>query len=168
MAYVRRDKKRNQNGEERVYVSIAHNYKERIAGKKPRSKPKVIANLGREDTLDAKMVTSIAKALYRYQRARFGADYKGAELASGLAKAVQESEPALRVMASRAFGLRVIIEKVWQDLGLQSLLLGLKRQHKMVVDLERIIFAMVLHRLIDPGSKMACNVCLGPTRLSRC
>lgn len=50
----------------------------------------------------------------------------------------------------------MVIEQVWRDLGLAQVLTEIERERCRTLDLERIVFAMVLNRLVDPTSKRDC------------
>lgn len=63
----------------------------------------------------------------------------------------------LRFLTTREYGLRTIVEPVWERLGLKEVLQGFAAQHRIRFDFERIVFGMVLNRLVDPKSKLACN-----------
>ncbi len=176
--YIRRDRKLLADGSERCYVSLAHNVWEPM-GKgskgKGRTKPIVFAQLGTEDRLDAKTVDSIKAALDRYlakreaeeaaargeaPESRPPTDSKRASKASSVKKAADELRPklsALRLLASVDYGLRVILEPVWERLGLRKLFERFGSSHQVQFDFERIVFGMVLNRLVDPKSKRACN-----------
>lgn len=156
--YLRRDKKRLTDGAEVTYVSLAHNVVERPVGgkKKPRSKPVIFANLGREDALDDGVVRGMRDALDRYLQRR--ARERGESVSDAVAPdAVKSLSPALKLLASRDFGLRKLIEPIWEAVGLRAALEEIEQGHQVSFPFERVVFAMVLNRLIDPRSKRACN-----------
>ena len=67
-------------------------------------------------------------------------------------------EPAAGPVAaldSRRYGDLLALRKLWEGLQLPGLLSRLMREHAVEFDVERVIFLMVAHRLLDPGSKLA-------------
>jgi hypothetical protein len=74
-----------------------------------------------------------------------------------VAAKVRAHEGGLRMLTSRELGVRQVVETVWKRLGLDGVLDGFAAEHRLGFELERVVFAMVLNRLVDPGSKRACN-----------
>ena len=151
--FIREDPKKLADGTEVRYVSLAHNVW--IEGKNGgrHAKPVIYARLGRADELDDGVLSSMSKAIERYRAKRFG---RGAT-EDDIARAVRVEAPALRQLASRCYGVRALVEAAWTSTGLRDVLDAVARQHVLSWDLERVVFAMVLHRLAEPGSKLACN-----------
>ena len=167
--YVRRDRKRLADGSRRTYLSLAHNVWEPVgdSGKK-RARPIVFAHLGVEEDVDLGAARGMRDALDRYIRRRMAEeaasasveDAEKADPAEAVRSAAERLRPRLRplrILTSREYGLRVIVERAWKDLGLEDALQGLAAQHDLEFDLERIVFGMVFNRLVDPMSKRACN-----------
>ena len=161
--YVRRNRKKNKDGSERVEVMLAHNVRVKNSGGDPVTKPVVMARLGREEALDGDMVDSMIAALERYRdKRRRELDEEGVcetpvEEAEAIRQHVKPRAPAFRVLASKQLGVRLVVERVWKELGLQDLFQQLERAHCRKVQLERVVFAMVVNRLVDPVAKLACN-----------
>ncbi len=155
--FIRRDRKSSRKGEQRVYISLAHNVRERLPDGSTRPKPITFARLGREEDLDADLVIQMRDALDRYLRKRFGDavadEHAIREAADDLAPAAR----GLQVLASRAYGMRIVVEHVWKSLGLDRALSAIATEHAVQFPFERVVFAMVLNRLVDPASKRACN-----------
>jgi hypothetical protein len=59
---------------------------------------------------------------------------------------------ALAVDSDRVWGPGLIFERLWQELGLEELLRELARGRRLDFDVERCAFALVLQRLLAPGS----------------
>ena len=53
--------------------------------------------------------------------------------------------------------MRLLLSVPWQKLGIGKALAAHEKKHKSEFPLERVVFAMVLNRLVDPKSKRACN-----------
>lgn len=155
--YIRKDTRRTAGSGDRVYLSLAHNVRERLSDGTTRSKPVTFARLGREEDLDKEMVEQMRNAFDRYLQKRFGKDPPSSEDIVEAAGEVEDRTPGLRLLASRAYGMRVVVEHVWKKLGLDRALVEVEKAHKMTYPFERIVFAMVLNRLTDLTSKRACN-----------
>ncbi|MBM3276129.1 MAG: IS1634 family transposase [Candidatus Sericytochromatia bacterium] len=57
----------------------------------------------------------------------------------------------------------MILAPVWERLGIRKALRKIQAQHAIKFPLERLVFGMVLNRIVDPMSKMACNEWLRDT-----
>ncbi len=63
-----------------------------------------------------------------------------------------QRQGALAVESDRVWGPGLIFERVWQELGLEELFRELARGGRLNFDVERGAFALVLQRLLAPGS----------------
>ena len=155
--HIRTDRKRLKDGTRRSYLSLAHNvWVEGATGKK-RAKPIVFAQLGAEEDLDVAAVQSMRDAFDRYLQKRLAREGRSEAVVAAAAASAQELAPALRILASREYGMRVLVTAAWKGLGLDRSLKELAAWHDIDFDFERIVFGMVLNRLVDPQSKRACN-----------
>jgi hypothetical protein len=163
LLYIRRDtKKSGAKGKGKsaakkgtTYLSIAHNVKE-DSPKGKRTKPIVFANLGPEDEISGEMASSIAKAFERYAAKRLGEKPSKGQVAK-VAAETRSASPAVRILASKELGMRMLLAVPWKALGIGSALSAYEKKHRCEFPIERIVFAMVLNRLVDPKSKRACN-----------
>lgn len=160
--HVRRDRKKLKDGSARTYVSFAHNVWTSMAhGGKKRSRPIVFANLGAEEDLDIGVASAMRGALDRYiqRRLREEAEAAGEEAPAveRIAKDLRPKLQPLRILASVDFGMRRIVESVWTSLGLRKAFEKIAASHDLSWAFERVVFGMVLNRLVDPKSKRACN-----------
>ena len=171
--HVRRERKRLDGDRRRTYVSLAHNvWAMAKNGRKKQTRPVVFARLGVEEDLDVEVVKGMRSALDKLVLQMMERDAAKARAAGpaetpspsspvdaveALASKVRAHEGGLRMLTSRQFGVRQAVEAVWKRLGFDDLIRGFADQHRLKFDLERIVFAMVLNRLMDPGSKRACN-----------
>jgi transposase len=169
--HVRRDRKRVDGDRPRTYVSLAHSvWSMGRNGKKKQSRPVVFARLGAEEDLQPELVRGMRSALDKLleQLLAREAEKNGTPpqpppaaetpaVVEALASKVRVHEAGLRMLTSRELGVRRVVEAVWKRLGLDEVIQGFAAQHRLSFDLERVVFAMVLNRLVDPGSKRACN-----------
>lgn len=164
MVYIRRDTKKAKgkprgNGtlpEETTYLSIAHNVREQTPSGS-RTKPVVLASLGSEEQISGEMASSIARAFERYAAKRLGEAPTKANVEK-LAAETRLASPAVRILASKDLGMRLLLAVPWKMLGIKEALKAYEKKHPRIeFPLERIVFALVLNRLVDPKSKLACN-----------
>ena len=119
------------------YLQIVEN--SRSEGK---VKQRVIATVGRLDQLQAKgNVETLIRSLARFSE-------KTLLVLSGKADI---SAQAVRI------GPVLIFERLWQELGLPTILGDLLAGRKYGFDVERALFLTVLHRLLASGSDRACD-----------
>ena len=168
--YVRRDTQELSGGGRQTYLSLAHNVWEPMGDSdKKRSRPVVFSRLGVEAELDKPTVKGMRDALDRYLRKRFGDDGDVSpasdpkrpegqrEIVEATAAELRPKLAPLKFLLTVDYGLRVIVEPVWKELGLEAMLTAFAGQHRIQFDFERVVFGMVLNRLVDPLSKLACN-----------
>jgi len=128
----------------RVKKSGKYQYLQIVENRKVKSKVKqrVIATIGRMDQLQAKdRIETLIRSLSRF------------------------SEKALLVLSgksdvsasARKIGPALIFERLWEDLGIKSVINDLLSQRKFNFDVERAIFLTVLHRLFVSGSDRSCE-----------
>lgn len=159
--YIRADKRKKRDGTSVCYLTLAHNVRESCVGtdgkKKTRSKPVIFARLGLEEDLDEGMVRSARDAFDRYLQKRFGDKGQSAATVKDASSELADVSSLVKVLATRQFGMSVAVEAIWRDLGLQEVFSTLATQEGCQFPLERVVFSMVLNRLVDPVSKRACN-----------
>lgn len=163
MVYVRRDTKKapskgkgKARGKGKTYLSIAHNVREETETGS-RTKPVVLVNLGPEEAISGEMAASFARAFDRYAAKRLGQN-PPAQKIEALAAETRAASPAFRILASKDLGMRLLASVPWRMLGIEDALKAYEKKHsRLEFPLERVVFAMVLNRLVDPKSKLACN-----------
>jgi Transposase DDE domain len=62
---------------------------------------------------------------------------------------------ALQAESDKVWGPVLVFERLWEDLELPALLTHLVRRRRLGFDFERVVFALVLQRLLAPGSDRA-------------
>ena len=137
--FLRVTSRTNADGSVVRYVALAHN--ERVDGQ---TRARVLINLGREDGLDTdglrRLVSSIARFLGD------GDPYAGD----------RHGDPGLlRVTGSRALGGVWLLDGLWKQLGIDTALRAILGPRRFTTDVERVLFALVANRALDPGSKLA-------------
>ena len=63
-------------------------------------------------------------------------------------------KPRLRLLCSRQFGLRLLVEQAFAELGYKDVLAAIDEQTRRSFSVERLVFGMVLQQVVSPGSKL--------------
>ena len=116
---------------------------------KGRMQPKPLASLGRVDKLDEDRLDTLGGFLREWLK-------KDSALPFDTIKdRLKAAQPILRILASRDFGLRWLVEQAWGELGYRDVLaeIATATNHKFRVDVA--IFGMVLAEVVAPQSKLA-------------
>jgi len=121
------------------YLQVVESFRE---GRKVRQR--VVATLGRLDRLQAEgNIDGIVKSLSRFAiKVRLVEGHKSGRLRAG---AVAKIGPA------------TVVERLWRELGIGSVIEGELRGRKFGFPVERAVFLTVLHRLFAKGSDRAAD-----------
>lgn len=123
----------------------------------------MFASLGQEDDVDLEVVEAVALAMEKYVEARWLIAQRrepNANKRDVVEAAAREFKPRvepLQILSSRELGIRLLLEPIWEELGLRRMLVEFAESHKIEFAFERLVFGIVLNRLVDPKSKAACN-----------
>ncbi|MGH2782695.1 MAG: IS1634 family transposase [Thermoleophilaceae bacterium] len=137
--YLRTTRRRNADGSVVRYVQVAHN--RRVEGV---TQAEVLVNLGREDRLDGEGLRRLVGSINRY----LGEPDGGGDV-------VEAAGDALTVIESRPAGTAWLLDGLWRQLGVDTALAKVLGGRRFSTDVERVLFAMVANRAIDPMSKLA-------------
>ena len=138
--YLRRTTRRRGDGSEVGYLQLAHNEWDARAG---HSVVRVLHSFGREDRLDRAAVVRLIGSLQRV----LDPDQALAAAAGG----------ELRFVESRPIGGAWALDGLWRVLGVDRTLSGLLQGRRLDARAERVIFAMVANRALEPLSKLAAS-----------
>ncbi len=121
------------------YLQLAHNQRHPITDA---STAKVIHSFGRAERVDraglARLVASISRFLDPQQAVAAAA---GAEV---------------EVVDSRRLGAAWVLDRLWERLGIGAAVRRVAEHRKIDGELaERVVFALVAQRALEPGSKLA-------------
>ena len=148
--YLRRTQRRRKDGSVVGYLGLAHN--RRVDGV---TRAEVLLNLGREDELDVDALRRLAASITRF------ADGDGAgqplRAGAGQADGDGDGDGDLEVTGSQALGGVWLLDALWRRLGIGEALAGVLGSRRFSIDVERVLFAMVCNRALDPCSKRACS-----------
>jgi hypothetical protein len=137
--YLRETKRRNRDGSVVSYLQLAHSERHPVTGV---PSAKVIHNFGRADTVDrdalARLVASISRFLEPEQA-----------IAAAAAGEVE-------VLEARRLGGAWVLDRLWERLGIGVALRRVADGRRLDADAtERVIFALMTQRALEPGSKLA-------------
>jgi Transposase DDE domain len=136
--YLRTTQRRRRDGSVVRYVQLAHN--RRVGGV---TQAEVLLNLGREDQLDVEGLRRLAASIIRFT------DGDGGGMP--LPGAPGEFE----IADSRPLGGVWLLDGLWRTLGVDVALGGVLGARRFTTDVERVLFALVANRALDPCSKLA-------------
>jgi hypothetical protein len=136
--YLRRTQRKRTDGTTVGYVQLAHN--RRVDGV---TRAEVLVNLGREDELDLDGLRRLAASITRFT----DGDGGGGVLPG--------SAGEFEVTASRPMGGAWLLDALWKQLGVDRALRGVLGARRFTMDVERVLFALVANRALDPCSKLA-------------
>jgi len=131
--------RRNADGSVVRYVQLAHN--RRVKGT---TQAQVLLNLGRQDRLDPDGLRRLVASINRYLgEPEVGGDVR--ELVGD----------GLTVAGSRLMGTLHLLDGLWRQLGVDAALRQVLGARRFTTDVERVLFALVANRMVDPTSKLA-------------
>ena len=136
--YLRTTTRRAADGSTVRYLQLAHNVWDPVT---KRSVVRVLHHLGREDQVDPDAIRRLIRSLSRV-------------LEPGEALAL--ASPELRLVESRPYGGAWLLDRQWERLGLPAILAKALRGRRRDPDVERVLFALVANRALEPMSKLSC------------
>jgi hypothetical protein len=137
--YLRETRRTNRDGSVVRYLQLAHNERHPVSGSPV---AKVIHNFGRAEQVDraalARLVSSISRFLTPEEAA---AAAHGAEV---------------EVLDSRRLGGTWTLDRIWERLGIGQAIRKAASGRRLDGEaVERVVFALVAQRALEPGSKLA-------------
>ena len=144
--YLRTTARANKDGSVVRYLALAHN--QRVGAT---TKANVLLNLGREDRLDSDGLRRLVRSINRY----LGEPDLGAGTDAILVTGTEAGADGLRLIASRPAGAAWLLDGLWKALDVDVALRKVLGGRRFTTDVERVLFALVANRAIDPASKLA-------------
>lgn len=137
--YLRQTRRTNRDGSVVSYLQLAHNERHPVTGN---STAKVIHNFGRAEAVDrdalARLVASICRFLTPEQAM------------------VAAAGAQVEVLDSRRLGGAWVLDQVWGNIGIADAVRRVAAGRRLDGDaVERVLFALVAQRALEPGSKLA-------------
>ena len=136
--YLRETKRTNRDGRTVSYLQLAHNHRDPKTGV---PKAEMIHSFGRADRVDREGLARLVRSISRF-------------LEPGEAVAARTTGE-VEVVDSRPLGGALVLNHLWHQLGIDQ---GLKRLlvgRKLDPRVERVLFALVANRALEPLSKLA-------------
>jgi hypothetical protein len=150
--YLRTIARRNKDGSLVRYVQLAHNERHPVSGN---AVARVVHSFGREDQLDRAALSRLVASITRYLG-------PAAQLTLPEAGELAEPDDELAFLGSRQLGGTWVLDGLWRRLGIdqriRALLAGRRCDPQQV---ERVLFALVANRALDPCSKLAATRWVG-------
>ncbi len=136
--YLRESSRRNKDGSKVTYLQLAHNERHPVTGVPV---AKVIHNFGRASKVDkealARLVSSISRVL-------------------GDAPTNPVTSSDVQIIDARRLGGAFVLDQMWDRLGIGTALRSAAEGRRLDADVvERICFALVAQRCLEPASKLA-------------
>jgi len=131
---------------ERVYEYVVLRYEEVDEEGRRHSRP--LLNLGRSEAVDRGKAETLADLMREFVRP--GSTMTADELRAHLSTA----KPQLKILCSRQFGLRLLVEQAFVELGYKEVLAEIDQETRCQFSIERAVFGLVLQQVVWPGSKL--------------
>jgi hypothetical protein len=141
--YIRQISQARKDGTRVRYLQLAHKIRDPHTG---RPTDKVLYHFGREDQLDKEQLKRLAISLSRFLAPSDRAEVQGRLFAA---------EEELEIEKSVAYGGSFVLDALWRRLELDKTLGKLLGDRAFEADVERVLFALVANRALDPRSKLA-------------
>ena len=147
--YLRKTHRKNKDGSVVEYYALAHNERHPETGKPVAH---IIHSFGRADLLDRDDLVRLCNSIARVCGLQVidplsNIDDDEIHSALGLPK-------DLKLIRSVSLGTVLVIEALWERLGIGKLFNGICKAQKLKVPYERALLAMVANRLCEPESKL--------------
>ena len=137
--YLRETRRRNKDGTVVSYLQLAHNERHPVTGSPV---AKVIHNFGRADQVDRAALSRLVASISRF--------LDPAEAAAAA------SAGEVEVLDSRRMGGAWVLARLWERLRIGAAILKVAESRRLDgAATERVIFALVAQRALEPASKLA-------------
>jgi hypothetical protein len=147
--YLRTTRRKNKDGTAVTYYQLAHNERHPDT-RKPVAR--IIHSFGRADELDRGQLVRLCNSIARVCGLKVIDPINDSEDAQQ--KDALDLSDDLKLIRTLALGCVLVIEALWERLGIGKELRDICKAKKIKVPYERALFAMVANRLCEPESKL--------------
>jgi hypothetical protein len=147
--YLRITKRKNKDGSVVEYYQLAHNERHPVT-RKPVAK--IIYNFGRADQLDHDQLARLCHSIARVCGLTI-IDPRASQQQLPLSEAVGLPQ-GLKLIKTVNLGCVMLVEALWQRIGIQKTLNKIIGQKRINALYERALLAMCANRLCEPESKL--------------
>ncbi len=147
--YLRTTKRKNKDGSVVTYYHLAHNVRHPETNQPT---PRIIHNFGRADQLDRQQLVRLCRSIARVCELKVTDPLQAV---SPLPEEQVEDWPeTLELVQTLELGTLVVIQALWERLGIGKVLREIAQQSGCHVPYERALLAMTANRLCEPSSKL--------------
>ena len=136
--YLRETRATDRHGQSVSYLQLAHNRRNPLTGAPT---AEIIHSFGRADRVDREGLARLVRSISRF-------------LEPGAAVAAT-AESGVDVVESRPMGGALVLDHLWHQLGIDQGVKRLLAGRKLDLKVERVLFALVANRALQPLSKLA-------------
>ena len=137
--YLRESRRRNKDGSTVSYLQLAHNERHPKTGSPV---AKVIHNFGRADKVDREALTRLVRSISRV----LDVTVDGPAASGG----------DVEILDARRLGGTFVLDRMWERLGIGQAIRSAAKGRRIDGDVvERVCFALVAQRCLEPASKLA-------------
>ena len=147
--YLRTTRRKNKDGSVVTYYQLAHNVRHPETNQPT---ARVIHNFGRADQLDRQQLVRLCQSIARVCELEV-TDLRQDSKTSPETSLVDLPE-SLQLVRSLEYGTLLVIEALWERLGIGKTLREIAQQSGCQVPYERALLAMTANRLCEPESKL--------------
>jgi transposase len=147
--YLRTTKRKNKDGSVVTYYHLAHNVRHPETNQ---STPRIIHNFGRADQLDRQQLVRLCRSIARVCELKVTDPFQA--VSTPPEEREEDWPETLELVQTVELGTLVVIEALWERLGIGKTLRELAGQSGCHVPYERALLAMTANRLCEPESKL--------------
>jgi transposase len=147
--YLRTTKRKNKDGSIVEYYQLAHNERHPDTGNPA---ARIIHSFGRADKLDRDQLERLCNSIARVCGLKVINPLKDSDPTQQ--KGALGFSEDLKLIRTLAFGCVLVIEALWERLGIGKEFRDICEARKIKVPYERALLAMVANRLCEPESKL--------------
>lgn len=146
--YLRTTRRRNRDGSEIEYYQLAHNVRHPETGAPT---AQIVHNFGRADELDRDELARLCRSIARVCDLVV---HDPVEVAEELPSSGVGLPIDVQLLGTVELGAPLVIEALWEELGMGPVLREACRDRRFKVPYERALLAMTANRLCAPESKL--------------